>query len=238
MRSTTLILATSLALAAPAAASAQGFEHFRAVPKPTRMYLGGAFQVAVPQGEFADNIGTGYGFGGNFIYQLDRQGIFAIRADAGGVIYGQERQRACFPGTCRVSLDINTSNNIFMGSIGPQIMAPTGLFRPYLNGGVGVSYFFTESSLEGSDNSSPFAQSTNYHDAVLSWNAGGGLYIPVYHGRNPVSIDLGANYQWNGKASYLRKGGITDNSDGSISLHPVRSETNLVVFRLGATVGF
>lgn len=237
MRFTTLILAAGLAAAAAPQARAQDFEHFRAPQKASRMYVGGGLQVALPQGEFKNYVGTGVGFGGNFLYQLDRQGIFAIRADAAGVIYGNERQSLCFT-TCRITFDLNTNNNIFMGSIGPQIMAPTGLVRPYLNGGVGLAYFFTQSSVEGSDNSSPFAQSTNYHDTVLSWNAGGGVYIPVRRGRNPISIDLGAHYQWNGEASYLRKGSITDNPDGSISIRPVRSETNLVILKLGAMVGF
>ena len=39
------------------------------------------------------------------------------------------------------------------------------------------------------------------------------------------------------EAEYLREGDIRDNQDGSITLFPVRSDTDLLTFHIGLTVG-
>ena len=117
-------------------------------------------------------------------------------------------------------------------------MLPSGAVRPYLNGTVGLSYFFTRSSVEGSADLEPFASSTNFDDATFAWAAGGGLYIPLRRGRkNPLSLDIGAQYHANGEARYLREGSIQEDGTGEIFFDPIRSQTNLITYRLGITVG-
>ena len=247
MRSRLLLLlaAMAAALAAqPAAAQHRHHHHdddndyaeFEGVP---RHYLGGELMAASPQGEFHDYVNSGWGGGIHYLLRVDRDGWLALRADASLINYGHERQRVILSPTVggRIGLDLVTDNNIAFFGAGPQVGVPTGAIRPYANGFAGVSYIFTESSVRGTSSGETFASTTNFDDSSFAYGAGGGLYIPVGHGRNPVSLDMGVTYRHNGTAEYLREGDITDNPDGSITLHPVFSETNLLTFHVGISVG-
>ncbi len=227
----------ALMSAAPAARAQIGFGP---VQKPSSTFLEAGFLLATPEGEFADHIGNGYGGAGYLLHTFDRHRVVGLRLDFGLLTYGHERQRACISTTigCRIEVDVNTNNNILLAAVGPQLMAPSGTFRPYVNGSVGLAYLFTQSSLDGvGGGNESFAQTTNFDDATFAWNAGGGLYIPLRHGLRPISIDLGVQYHANGRARYLREGSITDNPDGSVSFTPIESQTRLLAYHLGVTFG-
>jgi hypothetical protein len=242
MRSHTLLLIAAAAalLARPLAAQDDYDDRYdRSDYGLPRSYLGGELTFARPQGEFSNYVDQGWGGGIHYLMRLDPGGWLGLRADASLVNYGHERQRVLLSPTIggRIAVDLTTDNNIVLVGAGPQIGLPTGTFRPYLNGFAGVSYIFTESSVGGTYSGETFASTTNFDDASFAYGGGAGVYIPVSRRRNPVSIDLGATYRHNGVAEYLRHGDITDNPDGSITLHPVRSETDLLTFHVGVSVG-
>jgi hypothetical protein len=225
---------------APATLSAQ-YERFEGPRRPSRAFAGIHLMATQPLGEFDDYIDWGGGVGGVFLYAFDRQGALGLRVNLGLMIYGHETKRVPLsPSLGRIRVDVSTSNNIFVMGIGPQVMLPSGVVRPYLNGTAGLSYFFTRSSVEGSSDIEPFASSTNFDDATFAWSAGGGLYIPLRRGngrKNPVSLDVGAQYHANGEARYLREGSIREDDTGEIFFDPIRSQTDLITYRLGITVG-
>lgn len=245
MRSRALVLAVAALALFSSAAAAQDDEYYHDDDygyAPPRSYLGGEFDFAEPQGEFADFVNNGWGGGIHYLLRADRDGWLGLRVDASLLNYGHERQRVILSPTIggRIGVDLTTDNNIAFIGAGPQIGLPTGAFRPYVNGFVGVSYIFTESSVRGTSSGESFASSTNYDDASFAYGGGAGLYIPLpvrNRARNPVSIDAGLQYRHNGQADYLVKGSISDNPDGSISYAPIRSETNLWTFHLGVSVG-
>lgn len=225
-----------LALCLPAAVRAQDAP---LLPAPTA--LGGLdLIVGVPTGEFRDYIDAGIGLNANLVVPIRRGGPLAIRADIGFLVYGSESRRVCFSETvgCLIQLDLTTTNSIAMGSIGPQLMATSGRIRPYVNGGIGFGYFFTQSSVSGTSDDEDFARTTNHDDATLAWMAGGGLLWQVSNGRTPVAIDIGTRYHGNGNVEYLKEGDITENDDGSVVLNPTRSDANLFTINLGVTIGF
>jgi opacity protein-like surface antigen len=197
------------------------------------------FVVGVPTGEFKDYIDAGFGLNINGTLPVKHESPLSLRADAGFLVYGSETKRVCFSETvgCRIELDVTTTNSIFFGSIGPQLMVPTGAIRPYVNAGLGFSYFNTTSSIDGSSGNEDFASTKNFDDATLAWAAGGGLLIRLSSGKTPVSLDIGARYNSNGVVEYLKEGDIQDNPDGSISFTPTRSEANLVTLNLGVSIG-
>lgn len=194
--------------------------------------------VAQPQDQFANYVKVGAGFGIHFVQQLDRAGMVALRVAGDFLIYGHETERVPLSPTFpRIAVDVSTSNSIATLGIGPQFMVPGGAVRPYLNGTAGFSYFFTESSVSGSDNSIEFASTKNFDDFTFSWTAGAGLYIPIRAAKTPISIDVGARYHGNGRAHYLREGSISDDGAGGITITPIESNTNLVTYQIGVTFG-
>ncbi|MDQ3997593.1 MAG: hypothetical protein M3303_11345, partial [Gemmatimonadota bacterium] len=171
------------------------------------------------------------------LLRVDRPGFLALRADVGYLIYGHETKRVSLPTAGRVEFDVTTSNNILTYSIGPQLMVPTGPIRPYVNAMAGGAYFFTESSIGGSDNTNDFASTRNFGDNVPSYGYGGGVFVPFAVRNAHIGLDIGARFIRNGHTRYLREGGITDLPDGGYTVSPIDSETNLVVYHIGITAG-
>ena len=220
-----------LLVLAPATLSAQD-------PRPlrlTRFSAGLAGAVAQPVGAFADQVGTAGG--GSFFAAYHVTPAFSLRAEGNFLIYGHVLgPDVCAAGTCRVVFGVTTDNQIFSAFVGPRLELPSSPVRPYVGGGVGLGYFFTSSRISGL-NSGDFATTTNYDDQVFAWTTGGGVTVPFRIRDVPLAIDFGARYQRNGNVSYLREGtGITDNPDGSITLHPTYGPANFVLWHLGASV--
>ncbi len=202
---------------------------------PSAWFAGASFTYAQPQGAFRDAVDRG--LGGTFHGVRRVAGELGLRATAGLLNYGHERERLPLtPITGRVSVDVTTSNNIAFLGVGPQVGVPDGTLKPYAHGYAGVSYLWTESSLASTRSDESFATSTNYEDATFSWGGGGGLYVPVRRGATSVSIDLGVLYHNNGRARYLGEGDIVDNPDRTISFTPRETDTDLLSFHVGVSV--
>ena len=231
------VLLMMLAVSAPGSVRAQVVGEELPVP---RVWGGLNLLAGVPTGEFKQYIDAGIGLNANLVVPVTRGGPFAIRADMGFLVYGSETQRVCFSETvgCLVQLDLTTTNSIGFGSIGPQLMLPTGRVRPYANAGVGFGYFFTQSSVSGTADDEDFARTTNHDDATWAWSGGGGILFQLSNGRTPVALDIGTRYNSNGSVEYLKEGDISENPDGSVAINPTRSEANLFTINLGVSIGF
>lgn len=242
MRHHLAALGLGLALAAAPALQAQG-RHWHSgddaeLRRPSGVYVGGDFTYARPQGSFRDYVKEGFGGSGHLIFQPAARGPLGLRVDAGIVNYGNESKRVLLSPTIggRITVRLNTSNDIAFFGVGPQLGIPDGRFQPYVNPFVGVAYLFTESSLESDYEEYQFA-TTNQDDATFSYGGRAGVYVPFSAGAVPVSLDLGVTYMNNGVAEYLRRGDIRDNPDGTITTFPSRSDTDLLSFHLGVSVG-
>lgn len=199
-----------------------------------------AFVQGRPQGELADNIHFGYGVDGTYVLRLDTRGILGLRADGGILGYGDESKHVPLSETVggRIQVKVTTTNYVVPLSIGPQLMWPTGAFRPYVNAGVGAQLFYTQSGVEGDDNVSyDFASTTNQSDWTSTWVVGGGAYMELYRDRTTVvSFDIGAHYIAGGRAQYLRPGSIQDLPNAQIAITPLESSTHLMLVRLGLRI--
>ncbi len=205
---------------------------------PLAGYAGGEILIAIPTGEFAENVGTGFGLGGHGRFLFDGRDVLSFRVDGGFINYGNETIRICVTQPCRVTGDLTTSNNIFFGALGPELGVSSGRARIYAHAGIGFAYFNTTSSVSGAGNQGePFASSSNHDDVTFAWITGAGMQFLVRDGVRPIRFDLGLRYHGNGEAQYLRKGDIEDRPDGSVVINPRRSETNLWTVRIGLSVG-
>ena len=214
-----------------------GIEAQNLVRNPAGL-IGFSGSLARPVGEFQDFVDWGGGVGAYGVWNIDRRRQIGIRAGGSFVIYGHESyDTQILPHTQRVLVEVNTDNFIVDFGIGPQITLGRGPIKPYMYGTVGFSYFATVSSLDGVSGGPDFAHTTNFDDFTAALTGGGGLLLQLTRGRHPVSIDLSTQWTFNGDVDYLTEGDIVDNPDGSLTLYPIRSEANLMTFRIGIAVG-
>lgn len=201
---------------------------------------GGSFGISLVAADAVGDLGTvvdqGFGLqlGGGVPVAAD--GHLRLRVDLGFVVYGHERLYYCGI-SCRVASELTTTNNIVFAGIGPELVLAPGPVQPYVYGEAGLSYFVTSSSLDDHDGYGPYLQTTNYSDVVYGLKYGGGVRMRVGGHHRPVFLDLAVERHDNGVVSYLTRGDIVDNPDGSVTLYPNRSEADLVSFRLGVAIG-
>lgn len=234
-----LFVITTAVLAAAAMSPSAGAQlSLRSTP---RMEAGIGFEYAQPVGDFRQNVNHGFGGGGHFIYGFDPLGIIGIRADAGYINYGNETHYLPFSSSIRrIVLRAETSNNIFVGSIGPQLTIPLGRVRPYVNAGIGFAYFYTQTSIRDDYDSAQLAQTTNYSDNSLAYTGGAGFNIPLTLSGQAASLDIGARYNSVNRARYLTRGDITDdpNDQFGVIITPHESAANFVAYHVGVSVRF
>ncbi|MEX2154795.1 MAG: outer membrane beta-barrel protein [Gemmatimonadaceae bacterium] len=191
-------------------------------------------QLAQPIGGFKANVDAAWGIGAAVRYRWFEP--LAIRGDATILNYGNERKRVPLSETVnRVVVDMTTSNNIAVFSVGPELMVPRGPIRPYVYAFAGYSYFFTESSVGDDHDGGAFASSTNFHDGGLATGWGGGLRVPLRVRKTNVAIDAGARRTRNGTRSYLRHGDIIDQPDGSMQFTSRTSDADFWQYHLGVS---
>jgi len=204
---------------------------YNAPKLPGRFTVGADFAISQPKGEFANNVPTGYGFDLNGLFKLDPKGWIGLRADAGGVRYGHEHiDLGFFSG---IELGLNTDNRIEFGALGLQLQFPDGWLRPYATASYAGVHFTTESCVSNPDGLVQDQCHSNHGDWAGAGVFGGGLVIPF--GKSSGSLNLGARYHYGAKATYLRKGDIIDNPDGSVTLNVRSSKTDLVLWQIGFT---
>lgn len=226
------LLSTACLFSSPTIVAAQ----YGAPEFPSRFTLGADFAISQPKGEFASSeIPTGYGFDATGLMKIDRKGWFNLRADGGSIRYGRERIPLGFL-SGRAPLSLNTDNKIGFGSLGLQLQFPDGWLRPYASASYGAVYFYTQSCVSADDNSIEEQCHTNHGDWAGAGIFGGGFLIPF--GKSLASLNLGARYHYGAKASYLKKGDITDNPDGTVTLNVRNSKTDLVLWQIGFSYNF
>lgn len=207
-------------------------------PRRSPVFGGASVIYGRPSGEFGTYVRQGFGVDAFGRWKVDRRGILSLGLEGGWMQYGRETVRVPLSSTVgRINVDVTTSNNIVFLGTGPQLMAPGGPVRPYLSAGVGFSYLFTESSVEGSNNNNfSFAETTNFDDIVFATTGGAGVYIPF--GRlKEAGLDVGVRYHNGGRGQYLREDSIIDRPGQTPLIRPIESQTQLWSFRVGVVAG-
>ena len=229
-----LIAATVLAALAARVSAAQGFflRPLSSRAGPWTFDVGA--QMARPVGDFGTNVDRAWGIGGSIRHHFRGTFPLGVRADAGWLNYGNERKTVPLsPALSRVNIDMHTSNNIALGSIGPELMLMRGPVRPYAFALVGFSYFYTESSAGDDNNGGSFATTTNFDDGGWSTGYGGGVRFPLVIRSVETAFDVGAKLTRNGTRSYLRRGDIIDQPDGSLRFNTRRTAADFWQYHLG-----
>jgi opacity protein-like surface antigen len=196
----------------------------------TRFEIGGQAILSQPKEDFRQNIGQGWGGGGNVKYSLLGSGLLGARFDISGLAYGREKIDVPLS---RVLLEMTTTNSITTFTWGPELAKPSGRIRPYVNAGYSRMLFRTTSSISDHDSTDEGASTTNYKDSTGAWVYGGGLRFALGPSASPLNLDLGLSYHRGGNVSYLREGSIQDNPDGSLTITPLSSRTPFMMYSIG-----
>ena len=188
-----------------------------------------------PLGEL--QTGPGYGIGLSGAWAVDAARRFRLRGELRAAIYGRDTRTACLSETvgCLIEIDINTDYTSFYFGVGPEVGIPLLGSELVLDATAGVGSFGVTSSVRGvSDPEGENLLSTNnFSDTFFAWSAGGELRVPV---SSVISLALGARYQHNGQASYVREGGVTRNPDGSITVDAITTDANQMALTLGVAL--
>ncbi|WP_353267459.1 hypothetical protein [Gemmatimonas sp.] len=193
--------------------------------------------MAEPRGDFAKYADNGFGGGAYFLKALDKNGLVNVRAEASFVSYANDRRTIPLGGTGGlVRLDLGTSSNIASALVGPQLLGAKGVFSPYLTVLGGVSVFWTETTVEGSQALNlPFASTTNASDAVWAYGGAVGSYLLVRRGTYPARLDVGARLLRHDNVRYLTAERVA-NAFNTGAVVPVRGRADFISYYLGANV--
>lgn len=222
----TLLLAAALAAGpAPTAAQADG-------PTYSRFSAALAFLSTQPLGEL--RTGPGFGVGVTGAWALDPARRLRIRGELRVSTYGRETRTTCLSATvgCLIQVDIRTDYTSFFAGAGPELAVPVLGTTFVLDATAGYGSFSVSSSVRGlSDpDSEDLLTTTNFDDGFFAWSAGGEVRVPL---ASQFSVSLGGQYQHNGRASYVREGGISTNPDGSLNVEAMTTDANQLVLTLG-----
>ncbi len=204
------------------------------VRRTSMVTLGGGFGMVVPQGEFGRFVGNGYGGNFHVVTGLESSNTLAMRFDGGFANYGTERYTLGGFGFGPVGPNIRTTNNIATFGAGPQLQLSSGPIRPYINGFVGMSYFWTQSS--ANDGWGDFARTLNFDDWAFGYGGGGGIAVQLGAGSN-LLLTFDAQYRRHNDVQYLREGSIVDDGFGGVFITPIISDADFLTFQMGLTVG-
>jgi hypothetical protein len=234
-----LAMATRAFLIASLACSTTLDAQFLIIPRTGWGESGWSFdvsgQVARPLGEFRNNVPLAWGGGATARYTLPRTPL-SLRADMSFLNYGIESKRVPLSTTVnRVRVDMNTTNNIALFLAGPELLFEFGPLRPYAHAFAGYAHFYTESSASGHSDDYDFATSTNFRDGGLTTGYGAGIRFPLLSRRHRAAIDMGGRMTSAGTRTYLTRGDIHDEPDGSLTFTPRTSETDFWQAHIGVT---
>lgn len=210
--------------------------------KSAAQQVGINLSLAIPQGEFADQVDNlGGGLSGEFLILSPKiKSPIGFGIDLGYYIYGMESRREPWSNTIPdVFLDVNRTNNLLNFHILFQIGLPQGRIRPYAEGLFGGSYLYTETSVSGQYNSDNIASTTNYDDWAWSYGVGGGILIllsgdPVTED-GAVYLDLKGRYLLGSEAEYLKEGSV-EVIGGQVRYYPSQSKTDLLTLHAGVKI--
>ena len=203
------------------------------------------FLLGQPQGEFKENVeDLGFGIGGMFAFRPGNSPVM-IGLDVEYMLYGSETRQEPFSHTIPdVTVEVATRNNILLTHALLRLQGKSGIFRPYLDGLIGMHYFFTETQVRDEDNfvEEPIASTINQSDIAFSYGGGAGAMFLVHQKREgsrltEVLIDFRVRYLLGGVATYLKKGSIT-RQNGTAIIDPLRSRTDLLTYQFGVVFNF
>ena len=190
--------------------------------------------LAVPQGDFSSHLGTAaYGlsiFGG--VQVRSTPVTFGIE----GSVYEYGRENFHVPisdAVPDISHRFTTVNQFITVHWVTRLQWRKELVKPYVEGLLGLKYFYTQTSLNGSYDYYTVPSTTNLGDIAFSYGVGGGLDVAAWRAFDVnIRIHAGVRYLLGGPTEYLTKGAIM-RSGGDYAHKAIQSRTDVLLPTIG-----
>jgi hypothetical protein len=228
--------------AAPDPVPAQASQAPEEPSRPPRFQGGLGMMIAVPVGEFHDNVEIAAGLSFKFDVGLGRSPV-SVGTELTYLWYGSESLDVPLVGMPELSVEVNRSNDIVLFHGRVRAQRREGRVRPYVDGLVGLIDLVTRTSIEGDVTCTGTGCTTETADSVTNLNdvalsAGGGAGFMVGFGKSPRSprLDVSVRYLYGGEAEYLTEGALRWGSDATMLL-PHRTPTHIVLVDIGVAFG-
>ena len=190
-----------------------------------RPQVGLNLALGLGRGQFQEFVQAAGGFGAYGAVPIALHGGLALRAYLSVLFHGFDSWSG--------PPAFDTESYITSLRAGPQVALRLGRVQLYGFWAGGFSYFATDANPDdacGCD----FTQ-TLHDDLTWMTEVGGGVRIALGRSFSSPALDLGVRALRNGEASYVTEGGVTQNSDGSFTIRPIRSEAHLLVIQVGVS---
>ncbi len=152
--------------------------------------LGPHLVISFPQEEFANVSKTGEGIGGKVLYRLENTPFLNPRLDFTYLSYGEQKQDQTFSAGYYL---VQTRNESFQLTVGPQFSTKIGRFTPYLAPMGGLYIYRTVVSVPELYYYYGIPAAETTHSLTrLGWNVNAGVMFDV--GLGPL-IDFSLRYQ-------------------------------------------
>ena len=260
-----VLLSAVLTAAQPAPAGPTGMTP---ETKQVGVQIGLGGLLGVPVGEFADDVAAANGVSADVSYRFDGTSV-QLGAIVASLSYdGVTRRMPLQSGPRAPShtpFDVTTSNKFLMAHGRIRLQPTTGTARPYVEGLLGLTRFYTQTSfISVNDNISfrvsdfvrgggrgalddggsaffsgmTMGRATNSSSVTISGGGGGGILLRLAAwSRARLHLDLGAQYVYAGESDYL----VADEHGqeiGSAVLSTRRSPVNIFLLRFGSVLSF
>ncbi len=202
----------------------------------TRLLAAAHFTPVFPLGDFHRQLdATPLGGGVDVLWKFGR---FPLSAGFSVAIQGygwRSRDALLSPDIPEVLVRVGTSNLMLLGHFVVRWQATAGALRPYVEGLAGITYLWTQTSVDDHSGGT-IATTVNLDDAAFSFGGGAGVLVDVVRGRRfGLMLDAGARFLAGGRANYLRPGEL-GNRTFAPNWHT--SRTDLIEARVGMAVDF
>lgn len=209
---------------------------------------GAHLMMVLPQGDFKEQVDKlGFGFSFDLGYGFPSLPV-ALGLEGAYAIYGSNTFSVPLGNIKVVTVDVTSENSIFLGHAFLRVQPHEGMFRPYIEGLLGLSVFNTSSSVKNQSTGESFASSSNSTDLAFSYGAGAGIAVKVLETVNAESgevfqlfVDARIRYFYGGEAKYYREDAVYLDNAGNVTFDPSKersSKTDMITPHLGVMVRF
>ncbi len=212
--------------------------------------IGANVTVANPQGDF-EKVTANKNMWGGSVEGFAGLGWANIGLNLGYLYRGGDSFERSLGGPqgIPVNADVDITNSLFNLQLVGRLMYPEGMFRPYVEGFAGGSFFSTSTSVKNRDTGEEIVSDTNQEDLTGCYGYSAGALFKVWEDQANVMnlmkpgtlfIDFKVKNTFGGKAEYLLSSEdiYFDNSSSTWKTKTSQSETDYLSWHVGVSLIF